>query len=151
MEGLLSALSTPILSNEVGPAVSHLGSSSAVPTDTRGPDPSPSAILHPLSTDVPDAEISQAEYPIPPELNMPNYRAHTYNGFNFSLTTGFSPIHPLPTRPPSVDTLQSVSTLVRSSPPPVSAPSKSRISIGINMGRWKFDSSMINASNSKLL
>jgi len=70
--------------------------------------------------------------------NTPNYRAYTYNGFNFSLTTGFSPTHPPPMRPPSVDTLQSVSTLV-GSPPPLTS-DEIRISIGIDIGSLIFNS-----------
>jgi hypothetical protein len=110
--------------------------------DTRlspGPDPSSSAIPFPLSTVVPasDAGRFHAGYPLPAEPNTPNYKAYTYNGFNFSLTTGFSPIHPPPVRPPSVDTLQSVSTFVGSPPPSISV--EIRISIGIDIGPWIFN------------
>ena len=102
-----------------------------------GPDASSSAIPFLLSTVVPfsDAERFHDGYPLPAEPNTPNYKAHTYNGFNFSLTTGFSPINLPPVRFPSVDTLQSVSTFIRSPPPSTSVASNEiRISIGIDIG-----------------
>jgi len=108
--------------------------------DTPGlsPDPSSSALPFPLS--IPDAGRFQAGYPVPVDPNTPNYKAHTYNGFNFSLTIGFSPAHPPPVRPPSVDTLQSVSTFVGSPLSPTSVASDEiRISIGIDIGPWVFN------------
>ena len=102
--------------------------------DTPRPDPSSYAILFPLPT-APDAGRFHADSSVPVEPNTPNYKAHTYNGFNFSLTTSFSPTHPPPVRPPSVDTLQSVSTFVGSPPPSISvSPDEIRMSIGIDIG-----------------
>ncbi|KIM41571.1 hypothetical protein M413DRAFT_27891 [Hebeloma cylindrosporum] len=103
--------------------------------DTRlGPGPGSSLSSTPVASG--GRLHPDAGYPMTTEPSIPNYKAHTYNGFNFSLTTGFSPTHPPPMRPPSVDTLQSVSTFVgsRSLPPSIAAISDEiRISIGIDI------------------